>query len=453
MIILKLGFFCSSFLPIIRLNKRKLVNFFYYTFIIPLILFLFLTYSSSLSSLFSSYGLVFIALVILLWIPTIYARYQRSFWSKFSLHTLRLSWLMVFLYIVFNRQSLLSLFVFFELSLVPIISILFIGGRSFKKFEAGLYIFAFTSSTAFIFLIFLVLRSLNQHGIHQFRLTTTCSFNSSLVLVENYISSSILIYNLTTIVILVKTPLFFLHIWLPKAHVEAPVFASIILARLLLKTGGYGYLILVTNHLGVLAQYDWLMCGILLIAILPAVRCSTQVDVKILIAYSSVNHIAIILCGVIWGFSCSVLGRVILMVGHGVLSSALFFLASDSYTQMRTRSSFFSLVLGKANTNLFSWLMITLINAGLPPFLIFIGEVLILKAVLFHPLLIFLFLINYILIGYYSCLILVKIILSKFPTNVGRLDGVGLNPFICRMIVLIHFLVLINLTISYPWLR
>merc|ERR1712117_36358 len=60
---------------------------------------------------------------------------------------------------------------------------------------------------------------------------------------------------------------------------------------------------------------------------------------------------------------------------------------------------------------------------------------------------------NYILIGYYSCLILVKLILSNFPINVGRLIGVGLTPYMCNTVVLMHFLVLINITICYPWLR
>merc|ERR1712043_11155 len=138
-----------------------------------------------------------------------------------------------------------------------------------------------------------------------------------------FISVSSIIYNLATIVIL-------------------------------LKTGGYGYLILFMNYFGVLAQFDYSVCGILLMAILAAARCSTQVDIKILIAYSSVNHIRIIL-----GLRSSVLGRVILMIGHGIISSVLFFLARDSYGQIGTRSSFFSLVLGKSNINILSWLMLT----------------------------------------------------------------------------------------------
>merc|ERR1712117_306957 len=116
------------------------------------------------------------------------------------------------------------------------------------------------------------------------------------------------------------------------------------------------------------------------------------------------------------------------MVGHGIVSSLLFFLARDSYTQMGTRRSFFALVLGKSNINIAVWLFLILVNAGLPPFLLFFGETLIFSAALMHPLLIFLLIINYILIGYYSSLILVKLVLSKFPTRVGRTVGVGLAP-------------------------
>jgi len=138
-----------------------------------------------------------------------------------------------------------------------------------------------------------VFNRLSQNGISHFLFTSVVSYNSPLKVVEISVSVPILIYNLTTIVILIKTPLFFVHIWLPKAHVEAPVFASIILARLLLKTGGYGYLILFINSLGILAQYYCSVCGILLMSILAAVRCSTQIDIKILIAYSSVNHMRV----------------------------------------------------------------------------------------------------------------------------------------------------------------
>jgi len=391
-------------------------------------------------------------LVILLWTPTLYSRFQQGYWNKFFLYALSLSLLLSFLSMVFSSQNILTFFIFFELSLVPIIIILFVGGSSGKKLEAGLYIFAFTRFSALLFLAFLVWVSWLQHGINPFLSAAINAYNSPLRANEGYNSISHLIYNLATVVMLVKAPLFFLHMWLPKAHVEAPVFASIILASLLLKTGGYGYFILFLRHFGVLVHYDFSVCVMLLFSILAALRCSAQIDIKMLIAYSSVNHIRVILCGIILGISSSRLGRVILMIGHGIISSILFFLARGSYKQIGTRSSFYSLTLGKSNINMVPWLILALINAGLPPFLIFMGEVLILKASLMFPFLIFLFSVNYVLVGYYSCLILVKLVISKFPINVGRLVSVGLAPHINLTVILMHLFVLINITLSTPWI-
>merc|ERR1712117_152098 len=170
-----------------------------------------------------------------------------------------------------------------------------------------------------------------------------------------------------------------------------------------------------------------------------------QIDIKMLIAYSSVNHIRVILCGIVFGMSSSRLGSVVLMIGHEIISSVLFFLARDSYKQIGTRSSFYSLTLGKSNINMVPWLILALINAGLPPFLIFMGEVLILKASLMFPFLVFLFSVNYALVGYYNCLILVKLVISKFPINVGRLVSVGLAPYINLTVILMHLFVLINI--------
>jgi len=451
MIIIKVGLCCRFVFPLIILVKDKVIYFFYYTVIISFVAYSLLIYLSSPSTLSPSYGVLLMTLVILLWIPTTYARYQRGYWKDFPTYRVRVSLLMLLLFMVFSSQSLLTLFIFFELCLVPIISIIFMGGNSRKKIEAGLYMFSFTSFSAFTFLVFLVFLCSTQHGFAYFTASAYRCYNSFFSSGELGASISCFFYNLTTVMMLVKTPLFFVHIWLPKAHVEAPVFASMILARLLLKTGGFGYLILYINLYGVLAHYDYALCGALVLSILAAVRCSAQKDIKMLIAYSSVNHMRVILCGIVLGFRCSVLGRVILIIGHGIISSVLFYLARDRYGQTRTRSSFFSLVLSKRNINILFWLRLTFINAGLPPFLMFTGEVIIFKASLIFPYLMFLFFLNYTLIGCYSCLILIKLILSKFPLNVGRLINVGLSPFICNSVVLLHFLLLTNMSITSPW--
>jgi len=455
MIILKLGLGCSFlFSPILIKNRAaKEIFLCYLSSLITLSLSLFIISGIYYPTLQTPYSDMIVALSLLLWIPTTYACYQRKYWSKFITYRSLLSVQILVLLIIFKSQRLFSLFIFFEISLVPIIVILFLGGNSEKKKEAGIYIFFFTSSSAIFFLVFLVFDRLGRYGNglvitsiarSYIRSTTPISFNSFSMITT-------IIYNITTVVILVKTPLFFLHIWLPKAHVEAPVFASMILARLLLKTGGFGYLFLSTFTLGALTQFDWSICFIMILTVVAGLRCSTQTDVKVLIAYSSVNHISIMLVGIVSGIRGPTVGRMRIMLGHGVISSVLFFMARDRYNQIRTRRSFFSILLGKTNINMFAWLLFTIRNAGLPPFLIFTGEVILMKPFLIYPVLVVIFFINYLLIGYYCCLILLKTALSKTSIQRRTLVGVGLNPYISLSTVTQHFVYLVLLTIGHIW--
>jgi NADH-ubiquinone oxidoreductase chain 4 len=97
---------------------------------------------------------------------------------------------------------------------------------------------------------------------------------------------------------LVKIPIFLVHLWLPKAHVEAPVAGSIILAGVLLKLGGYGLLRVYSFIIlrGVINNFVWVAIS-LVGGVLVSLICLRQIDLKALIAYSSVAHIGIVLAG------------------------------------------------------------------------------------------------------------------------------------------------------------
>lgn len=170
---------------------------------------------------------------------------------------------------------------------------------------------------------------------------------------------------------------------MPKAHVEAPVAGSIILAGVLLKLGGYGLYRLIPLFIYVNKKISFVFVGLRLYGgFLIRLVCLMQVDMKSLIAYSSVAHIRLVLCGMLLFNNMSVRGAIVVIIGHGLCSSGLFCIANISYERIGRRS----LIISKGLINLMPtlcmwWFLLRVGNIAAPPSLNLLGEIMLIISV------------------------------------------------------------------------
>jgi NADH-ubiquinone oxidoreductase chain 4 len=182
----------------------------------------------------------------------------------------------------------------------------------------------------------------------------------------------------------VKIPSFFFHLWLPKAHVEAPVSGSMILAGVLLKLGVYGLIVyLPFIFYQIDCFYDFFFLWGIWGAFLSSFICFRQVDLKKMIAYISIIHIGICISGLFSFLFYSSLGVFFIILAHGLTSSAIFYSLNCFYERVFSRRIFFI----KGNliffTRLFFWFVVLISsNIALPPSFNFFSELILIFSIL-----------------------------------------------------------------------
>lgn len=218
--------------------------------------------------------------------------------------------------VFFKVGDFFYIYLFFEGVLIPIIFIILGWGRQPERFEAGLYILIYTVLGSIPLLMCLFwLWGANIRRC--FLLRRQINFNGDLVVV------------LISLAFCIKIPLFSVHGWLPKAHVEAPVAGSIMLAGILLKIGVYGlvifYWFIKINFVWVLEFFGGLS---VLGGVIRGAICLYQRDIKALIAYSSISHMCFLIVGLVRIGWIGGVGVILIAISHGVCSPWLFFLAN-----------------------------------------------------------------------------------------------------------------------------
>ncbi|HEU5016348.1 MAG TPA: NADH-quinone oxidoreductase subunit M, partial [Pseudolabrys sp.] len=175
----------------------------------------------------------------------------------------------------------------------------------------------------------------------------------------------------------VKMPMWPVHTWLPDAHVEAPTAGSVILAAILLKMGGYGFLRF-SLPMFPAASHDFapLIFTLSVVAIVyTSLVALMQEDMKKLIAYSSVAHMGFVTMGIFAATTQGVAGGIFQMISHGLVSAALFLCVGVIYDRMHTREiAFYGGLVNRMPFYAFIFMLFTMANVGLPGTSGFVGE-------------------------------------------------------------------------------
>nr|QDI93993.1 NADH dehydrogenase subunit 4 [Tuxedo flavicollis]QDI94058.1 NADH dehydrogenase subunit 4 [Tuxedo susansolomonae] len=275
--------------------------------------------------------------------------------------------LLIFLVLSFSTENLFKFYIFFECSLIPTILLIFGWGYQPERLSAGYYLLFYTLFFSLPMLLGIFYIYNKTFGLNYFLI---------------FIDQNIFLYLSMILAFMVKIPLVFVHFWLPKAHVEAPISGSMVLAGVMLKLGGYG--ILRCFNFLTLNFMDYFFLGLSLFGMfMVGFLCLFQLDIKSLIAYSSVSHMGMVVCGLMslnyWGS----VGSLILMIGHGLCSSGMFCLANILYDRSGSRLLLVNsgLITFMPSLSMF-WFFLSANNMGSPPSLNLLGELFLMNGVL-----------------------------------------------------------------------
>jgi len=275
----------------------------------------------SISLFFIGLSIILIPLCILISIETINKLRKEFYVLLFTILLLLVG--------VFSVMDIIGFYILFEGILIPMFIIIGVWGSREEKVKAAFYFFFYTLIGSLLLLVSIFkLYSLTGTTLYLDLLTYNIDSNLQFWMFLGFFAS-----------LSVKIPMVPFHIWLPQAHVEAPVSGSVLLAGILLKLGGYGFIRFSYPLFPIASEYftPFIIILSLVAIIYGSFTTCRQSDVKRLIAYSSVAHMGLVTLAIFTHSFQGVIASILMMLAHGFVSSGLFMTTSVLYIRHHSR--------------------------------------------------------------------------------------------------------------------